>query len=41
MASLDEPKLVFMAAERAEDAVDAVAGETIDRVDTPFDEPFA
>ncbi len=38
VTGLDEPQLLFMAAQRAEDAVDPVPREAIDRVDPPLDE---
>ena len=41
MAGLDEPQLLLVAAQGAEDAVDAVAGEPVDGVDPPLDETLA
>ena len=37
---LDEIDLVAGAIDRADDAVDAVAGETVDAFDAPFGDPF-
>ena len=41
MAGLDEPQLVLVAAQRAEDPVDPVAGEAVDGVDPPLDQTLA